>query len=109
MAANQMKDVCRIKPSNSVVHGLHVTLKHLWPDDFSEDVGRILISGNVVDSDGSSTPQFTHLEDLAIDVTRVLSRSVPVAQVICAFVVGEDFNGVLDFQSHKDAYVSDEE
>ena len=50
MAANQMKDVCRIKPSNSVVHGLHVTLKHLWPDDFSEDVGRILISGNVVDS-----------------------------------------------------------
>ena len=50
-------------------------------EDLSKDVGSVVLSGHVDHVDLPSSVELPHLEDLALDVTRVPANGGAVAQV----------------------------
>ena len=78
-----------------VHHEASVALEHLAREHLGEHVRRVGLRGDVLDHDGAGAAKLPHLEQLAVDVTRVLSRSEAVAQVVGALVVGARLDGLL--------------
>ena len=58
------------------------------PENFGEEVGRVVVGWHVPDSDLRRTAKFAHLEQLPVNVSRVLSRRETMAQVAGSLVSG---------------------
>ena len=58
-----------------------MALEHLLGQDLGEQVGRIHFTWQVANMHLTSTTQLAHLEQLAVDVARVLSSCEAMAQV----------------------------
>ena len=68
-------------------HRLAVLLEGLPVQDLREEIGRVGIGRQVLDGHDAGPAHFAHLEELAIDVARMLRRGVAVTKVVSAFVV----------------------
>ena len=82
-------------------------LKHLPAKDLGEQVSWVGVARDVTQIDAASTTQLTHLEQFAIDVTRVLRGSKAVAQVMRTFVICETLDGSIDREANELNQVGD--
>ena len=57
-------------------------LEELPSEHLGEDISRVGLASDVAHDDHTSAPQLTHLEHLAVNVTRVLCGREAVAEVI---------------------------
>ena len=62
-------------------------LEQLPREDLGEYVRRVVVSGHVSHADAPSAAQLAHLEQLPVDVPRVLSRGEAMAEIIRPLVV----------------------
>ena len=70
-----------------VEHKLTMLLEGLLGQNLGEQVGRVGLTRDVLDGNTLGATELAHLEQLTVDVTRVLSRCELMAQVISGFAV----------------------
>ena len=80
--------------ASEIEHRLPVLLERLPRQNLCEEISRIRLTWDVSHVDTPSAAQLTHLEELAIDVTRIGSGCEAVAQVISGFAVGVDLDSI---------------
>ena len=68
----------------NIQHGLTMLLECLARQDLGEDVGRVDRSRDEPDGHDACAAHLPHLEDLAVDVTRVLRRREAMTEIVCA-------------------------
>eukprot|EP00966_Prymnesium_polylepis_P189475 4390343-Prymnesium_polylepis.1 len=61
--------------------------ENLAQEDLGEQVGRIDLSRNQLDRHDPRAAHLAHIEQLPVDVPRVLRGRTPMAQGVCPFVV----------------------
>jgi len=89
------------------VHKLAVLLERLLVEDLGEEVGRVLGGGHVRDGHDAEAAELAHLEELAVDVARVLSRVEAVAEVVGGLVVGVDLDRLINLVAQKPQQTDD--
>ena len=72
-----------------------VTLKGLPVQDLRKEVRGVGVRVQVLDRHHARAAHLPQLEQLAVDVPRVLCRCVPMAKVVSSFVVGLDADGLI--------------
>ena len=78
---------------SKIQDGAAVTLEELPREDLGEDIRRVDLGRNMRDRHDAGAAHLAHLEELTIDVARVLSRGEAMAKVVSALVVGADVDG----------------
>ena len=84
-------------------------LEGLPSEDLGEKVSWVHLARNVTNNDAAGAAKLTHLEELAVNVTRVLCRCKAVAQIICSLAVGADLDGVGRLVAQRTDYLDDME
>ena len=79
--------------SGKIEHRLAVLLERLPCKDLREQVGRVGLAGDVAHVHHARAAELAHLEQLPVDVARVLGRGVAVAEVERRLAVGADLHG----------------
>ena len=70
-----------------VEHKLTMLLEGLLGQNLGKQVGRVGLTRDVLDDNTLGATELAHLEQLTVDVTRVLGRREPMTQVISGFAI----------------------
>ena len=84
-------------------------LKNLPAQDLGEQVSRVSLARDMLDNYHACTTKFAHLEQLAIDMTRVLGCSITVAEIERPLVVRFHLDWSIDLEpkeAHQPDHVS---
>eukprot|EP00964_Phaeocystis_antarctica_P134590 scaffold98853_cov39-Phaeocystis_antarctica.AAC.1 len=69
-------------------HGATMLLEELTREDFGKDVRRVVACRHVAYANLSGAALLSHLEQLTVDVPRVLRGSETVAEIVRPFAIG---------------------
>ena len=80
----------------AVEDALPVLLKRLTIEYLGEEVGSVVVRWDVLDGHTAGAAQLAHLEELPVDVSRMLRRGVAVAEAPRARVVCTNVDSLVD-------------